>query len=72
MASAIFVVSIVDGQPQIDTQAILTSEPQEGWGYSIIGQVPTEAACLVRIWSSGEVLELLAADPNYEFIEDVP
>lgn len=70
MASAIFVAPMTPSGPTLDMELI--SDGTEGYGFAVIGQVPQDNACLVRIWSSEDVLAAMAADANYEFIEDVP
>lgn len=71
MASAIFIAPITDSGPQFDMEQLLTETPVDGYGYSVIGQVPQAGTCLVRVWSSDAVLDALAADGNCEFVEDV-
>ena len=71
MASAIFICPMSDGGPTLDMEQLLTETPVDGYGYSVIGQVPQAGTCLVRVWSTDAVLDALAADGNYEFVEDV-
>jgi hypothetical protein len=46
-------------------------------GYSAVGNIPYPApplppnTCLVRVWSSEETLDALAASDDYLFVEDV-
>lgn len=69
MASAIFVVPISDNGPVLDMATI--QDGTEGYGFSVIGHIPQAGTSLVRIWASDAVLDAMAADDNYLFIEDV-
>lgn len=70
MASAIFIVPLGEGGPQLDNELIF-DDGTEGYGYSVIGQIPQASTCMVRVWSSDAVLTALAADDDYAFVEDV-
>jgi hypothetical protein len=73
MASAIFIVPFVEGVgAQLSMGQIAPNGPQEGDGWSLIGQVPQAPTCMVRIWASEAVLDELAENPDYLFVEDVP
>lgn len=71
MSSAIFICPIIDSNIALDMEIVLTEFPVEGYGFSVIGQIPQTETCLVRLWSDDAVLSSLASDPNYEFVEDV-
>ncbi|MFA6305705.1 MAG: hypothetical protein WC651_03175 [Candidatus Gracilibacteria bacterium] len=79
MSSAIFVVPWAPGGPQLPPM-----ESGDGYqlhytdaggvlrgGYSCIGHVPQATTCLVRVYASSDVLDMMAADPAYLFVEDV-
>ncbi len=71
MASAIFIVPFVDGQgAQLSMEQL--QPVQEGDGWSLIGQVPQAPTCVVRVWANDTILDALAANPDYLFVEDVP
>lgn len=40
-------------------------------GYSIVGHVPEAPTCLVQVEASDAVLDQMALDPTYLFVEDV-
>ena len=72
MAKAIFVVPFVEGAgPDLDSRQLMGSPPVEGYGWSCIGHVPQAKTILVLIVSTDEVLDALAADSKYLFVEDV-
>lgn len=71
MASAIFIVPLVAGGPSLDLHRLITEDPREIYGYSVVGQIPSANTCLVRVWSSDTILDQLALDPDLLFVEDV-
>lgn len=72
MASAIFVVPILNSSPDLPMDQLYYDNAGElAGGYSCIGQTPSATTCLVRVYSSEEKLDTLAENPNYLFVEDV-
>lgn len=71
MAKAIFVVPIVDSNANLDIALLIGDPPVDGYGYSLVGQVPQAGSCLCLITASDTTLDALDADPKYLFVEDV-
>ncbi|HMR01765.1 MAG TPA: hypothetical protein PKA43_00175 [Candidatus Competibacter phosphatis] len=71
MAKAIFVCPFTEGGPDLDIAQLVGNPPTDGYGWSCIGQIPQAPTCLVLVSSSEEVLDALAADEAYLFVEDV-
>lgn len=72
MAKAIFVVPFTEGAgPDLDIDQLVGNPPVDGYGWSCIGQIPQAPTCLVLVSSSEEVLDALAEDEAYLFVEDV-
>ena len=69
MASAIFIVPVVNNNPSLPVDDIFDGTEVHGW--SCIGQVPQGETCLVRVWASEGTLDAMAADDAYLFVEDV-
>lgn len=64
MAKAIFVVPFTEGTgPDLDIDQLVGNPPVDGYGWSCISHVPQAPTCLV--------LDALAADERYLFVEDV-
>lgn len=71
MARAIFVVPIVNSNADLNIAQLVGDPPVDGYGFSLIGQVPQVGTCLCLISSSETILDALDADPKYLFVEDV-
>lgn len=69
MTSAIFVVPFRVG---VGPTIAVDPGKTDGYGYSVIGQVPQAPTCLVRVWSDDATLDALAADPDTLYVEDCP
>lgn len=76
MSSAIFCVPIENNNPVLPPM----SDPGdgsiylahgEGHGYSCVGLVPNTTTCLVRVYTDQAVIEAMALDNTYIFIEQV-
>lgn len=70
MASAIFIVPVVNANPDLTPDQLLHDDGGilRG-GYSCVGQVPAEPTCMVRVWCSDAQLDALAADDRYLLVE---
>ncbi len=72
MAKAIFVAPFIESQgPDLDIDQLVGNPPTDGYGWSCIGHVPQAPTCLVLVSSSEDMLDALADDEAYLFIEDV-
>jgi len=71
MAKAIFVVPFTEGGPDLDIAQLVGNPPVDGYGWSCVDQVPQAPTCLVLVSSSDAVLDALAEDDRYLFVEDV-
>lgn len=75
MNSAIFVVPLIEGIGPDLTMAQLGKVDgavmPDGTGWSVCGNIPEAATCLVRITATADVLDALATDGRYLFVEDV-
>lgn len=74
MASAMFVVPCTEGGPELPMELLTYTNEATGemaGGWSCVGNVPVGGTCLVRVWSSDEQIDALAAMPDYLFVEDV-
>lgn len=68
---AIFVVPIANSNADLDITQLVGIPPIDGYGFSLIGQVPQVGTCLCLISSSEATLNALDADPKYLFVKDI-
>ena len=72
MPKAIFIVPLIEGVgPDLNLE-LIRAGGVEGYGYGCIGNTGDQQTALCDITSSQEVLDSLAADDKYVFLEDIP
>ena len=71
MPSSIYTVPFLVGVGPV-VPGIIWEDAQEGDGMSCVGQVPEAETCMVRLTSTDEKLDAIAALPDCLFYADVP
>jgi hypothetical protein len=74
MPSAMFVVPLGAGGPEITMEQlgqVAGATMPDGTGWSVCGHIPNAPTCLVRITATEDVLDDLASQDGYLFVEDV-
>lgn len=70
---AIFVVPLENGSPALpELTDWVNGQARDGSGFSCLGDVPRAGTALVLVDSSEAVIDDMANDSRYLFVEDAP